>query len=279
MSTQAMGASLLTSLALVGLLGFRHGFDADHIAAVDGMTRARQLEHSYWSARWVGLHFALGHSAAILIASLLLYGQSAALPAWLDGLGMVISTCFLLAIAASNLNHAWRGADAAPAAAGALTVLLLRMTGRHLHPAWVGMAFAMSFDSLAQAAFFASKGSALNGVAAVIAMALAFGAGMVVADAGNGALVAWCMRRSDALARQAARCSSALIAALALLTACSGVLREFHAGFAQTWDDQGAWVGAGVVALTTLGLVSIWSWQRLVRQRGGAVRPQSARSP
>ena len=67
-----MALNLAPSLALVGMLGFRHGFDADHIAAVDGMTRARQLHHSYWSARRVGLQFALGHSAAILAASLLL---------------------------------------------------------------------------------------------------------------------------------------------------------------------------------------------------------------
>ena len=37
-----MALNLAPSLALVGMLGFRHGFDADHIAAVDGMTRALQ---------------------------------------------------------------------------------------------------------------------------------------------------------------------------------------------------------------------------------------------
>ena len=37
MSTEALSASLLPSLALVGMLGFRHGFDADHIAVIDGI--------------------------------------------------------------------------------------------------------------------------------------------------------------------------------------------------------------------------------------------------
>ena len=51
---ESPGATLLSSLALVGMLGFRHGFDADHIAVVDGMTRARQLHKSYWTSRLVG---------------------------------------------------------------------------------------------------------------------------------------------------------------------------------------------------------------------------------
>ncbi len=197
------GASLASSLLLVGLLGFRHGFDADHIAVVDGMTRARQLHHSYWTSRLVGLQFALGHSAVILGASMLLYGHSAALPAWLDGLGMVISTVFLLVIAATNFAHAWRPTRDAPV--GPFTAVLLRLTGRNLHPVLVGMAFAMSFDAFAQAAFFASRGSEFSGLGAVAALAAAFGAGMVMADAGNGALLAWCASRSDRLARHASR--------------------------------------------------------------------------
>jgi high-affinity nickel permease len=66
---QSLGPGLLPSLLLVVMMGFRHGFDADHIAVVDGMTRARQLHQSYWSSRLVGLQFAAGHSAMILLAS------------------------------------------------------------------------------------------------------------------------------------------------------------------------------------------------------------------
>ena len=58
MSLPAIGAGVVPALALAALLGFRHGFDADHIAVVDGMTRARQLHRSYWSSRAVGLQFA-----------------------------------------------------------------------------------------------------------------------------------------------------------------------------------------------------------------------------
>ena len=56
---ESLGPTLLSSLALVAMLGFRHGFDADHIAVVDGMTRARQLHKSYWTSRLVGAQFAV----------------------------------------------------------------------------------------------------------------------------------------------------------------------------------------------------------------------------
>ena len=244
-------ASLLPSLALVCMLGVRHGFDADHIAVVDGMTRARQLQGSYWTARLVGAQFALGHSATILLASLLLHGQSAALPAWLDGLGLVISTCFLLAIAASNFAHALRPPDGSARPPGPIAIALTRLNGQHLHPSLVGMAFALSFDSLAQAAFFASRGSEFSGMGAVVLLAVAFGLGMLAADAGNGALINWFAGRSDRLARHASRFSSGFIALIALVTAATGLLREFEAGFATTWENLGMWIGVGLVAFTS----------------------------
>lgn len=252
MSIEILGGGLLSSLALIGLMGFRHGFDADHIAVVDGMTRARQLHRSYWTARLVGLQFAAGHSATILLASLLLFGQSAALPSWLDGLGMVISTVFLLVIAVTNLGHAMSRSNDSPRPLGPLSAALMRASGGHLHPALVGMAFAMSFDSMAQAAFFAARGSEFSGMAAVAVMALVFGLGMTIADAANGALLAWFAGRSDRLARHASRFSSAFIALIALLTAGAGILRQYQEGFAQAWDQSGLWIGVGLVALTSL---------------------------
>jgi nickel/cobalt transporter (NiCoT) family protein len=255
MSVELLGSGLASSLALIGLMGFRHGFDADHIAVVDGMTRARQLHGSYWTARLVGLQFAVGHSATVLLASLLLFGQSAALPTWLDGLGMVISTLFLLVIAVTNLGHALSRANDGVRPLGPLSALLLRASrgkGGHLHPALVGVAFAISFDSMAQAAFFAARGSEFSGMAAVAAMALVFGIGMSIADAANGALLAWFAGRSDRMAIRASRLSSAFIALIALLTAGAGILRQYQEGFAQAWDKSGLWIGVGLVTLTSL---------------------------
>jgi hypothetical protein len=188
----------------------------------------------------------------ILLASLLLHGQSASLPQWLDGLGMVISTCFLLAIAASNLLHAVRPPSGQPRPMGPFAAALMRLTGNQLHPALVGMAFAFSFDALAQAAFFASRGSQFTGMGAVALLAAAFGFGMMVADATNGALLNWFASRSDRLARHASRFSSAFIALVALATVSAGLARELHADFAARWDALGVWIGVGLMAFTSL---------------------------
>ncbi len=250
MSLETLGSGFGAALALAALLGFRHGFDADHIAVVDGMTRARQLQGSYWASRGVGLQFAAGHSAAILVAALLLFGQGAVLPNWLDGMGKFISTGFLLLIAASNLVHACSPASGAARPMGPVAAMLFRLTGRQLHPALVGVAFALSLDSLAQAAFFAAHGSDYSGIGSVALLAFAFGAGMIVADAANGALLSWFAQRSDQLARQASRFSSGFIAAIALITVAAGVLRDSQQGFAAAWAGAGVWIGVGLLALT-----------------------------
>jgi high-affinity nickel-transport protein len=275
MSTELLTPGFLATLGLAALLGFRHGFDADHIAVVDGMTRSRQLHRNYWTARLVGLQFAAGHSATILIAALLMFGQGAALPSWLDGLGVIISIVLLLVIAASNLAHALSPVSDGQRPLSPMAALLFRITGRELHPALVGVAFAFSLDSLAQAALFASHGgnlSASGGIGAVALLAAVFGAGMMLADAGNGLLLAWFAQRSDRLARQASRFSSAFIAVVALATGAAGVLRETREGFAQAWEHAGIWTGVGLVVLTSLVYAV-----RLLLQRTQSARTAAAR--
>lgn len=259
MNTEVLNVNLLSLILLTALLGLRHGFDADHIALVDGITRSRQVHQSYWLARRVGAQFAIGHSAVILIVSMLLYKQSAALPSWLDSLGMVISTSFLLVVAASNFGHALGMGSNSSRPASPYAAALFRLTGRQLHPALVGAAFAVSFDSLAQAAFFASKGFEWGGV---LLMALAFGLGMTFADAANGALLSWFASRSDRLARQASRFSSGFIALIALLTAGAAIMREYQASVAALWEHLGVWVGVGLVAFTSLVYMLRIAFQR-----------------
>ena len=47
-------------VVLVLLLGLRHGFDPDHLVAIDGMTRST-------SSRWCGLFFSLGHGVVVTL--------------------------------------------------------------------------------------------------------------------------------------------------------------------------------------------------------------------
>ncbi len=54
---------MLTAFSVGLLLGLRHAFDADHVAAVSTWV---SRERSAWSAGWLGLCWGLGHSATVL---------------------------------------------------------------------------------------------------------------------------------------------------------------------------------------------------------------------
>src|SRR5262245_66019208 len=78
-------ADALALAALVFLFGVRHGFDPDHLVAIDGLARS--------GGRWCGLFFSLGHGLVVTligIAVALLAADWQA-PAWLEQLGMWLS--------------------------------------------------------------------------------------------------------------------------------------------------------------------------------------------
>jgi len=103
--------SLLATSGLLLALGFRHGLDPDHIAAVDGMTRLRHNGRAYWKARLTGFQFACGHSLTILLATFVFYTYGIQLPEWLDAVGLWISTFFLVWLAYRNLKFCYSGND------------------------------------------------------------------------------------------------------------------------------------------------------------------------
>jgi high-affinity nickel-transport protein len=54
---------------LAFVLGARHGFDADHLATIDGLTRGSAHTHPRL-ARSAGLLFSLGHGSVVLAVAL-----------------------------------------------------------------------------------------------------------------------------------------------------------------------------------------------------------------
>jgi high-affinity nickel-transport protein len=52
-------ADALALAALVFLFGVRHGFDPDHLVAIDGFARS--------GGRWCGLFFSLGHGLMVTL--------------------------------------------------------------------------------------------------------------------------------------------------------------------------------------------------------------------
>ena len=100
---------LLLGTALLAYgLGLRHAVDADHIAAIDNVTRKLMQERK--RPVTVGFFFSLGHSTVVVLASAALAATAMALSHRLDAyhqvggtIGTAVSSLFLLAIAVMNL--------------------------------------------------------------------------------------------------------------------------------------------------------------------------------
>src|ERR1700761_5363802 len=100
---------LLGTALLAYSLGLRHAVDADHIAAIDNVTR--KLMQQGERPLSVGLYFSLGHSTVVIFASLCVAGLAATFKGQLESMhaiggviGTLVSAAFLLAIAVVNLT-------------------------------------------------------------------------------------------------------------------------------------------------------------------------------
>ncbi|MBV9245968.1 MAG: HoxN/HupN/NixA family nickel/cobalt transporter, partial [Methylobacteriaceae bacterium] len=98
---------LLGTAFLAYSFGLRHAFDADHIAAIDNVTRKLMQEGRRPLA--VGLFFSLGHSTIVIALSIAIAATTAALQSRFDSVkdiggfvGTAISALFLFAIAFAN---------------------------------------------------------------------------------------------------------------------------------------------------------------------------------
>jgi high-affinity nickel-transport protein len=99
---------LLGTAFLAYSFGLRHAVDADHIAAIDNVTR--KLMHQGKKPVTVGLLFSLGHSTVVVVGSIAIAATALALQHRIDGfrqiggvIGTLVSTLFLFAIAIVNV--------------------------------------------------------------------------------------------------------------------------------------------------------------------------------
>jgi len=99
---------LLGTAFLAYSFGLRHAVDADHIAAIDNVTR--KLMQAGKRPVAVGLMFSLGHSTIVVAGSVAIAGAALLLNKHIDQfrsvggvIGTLVSTLFLLGIAAANL--------------------------------------------------------------------------------------------------------------------------------------------------------------------------------
>jgi high-affinity nickel-transport protein len=228
-----LGWGMLWSLknidvAVVGIgvlaffFGLRHAFDADHIAAIDNVTRKMRQEGKMPVG--VGFFFALGHATVVLLLSMIIvfFVRSAAeggmswFQEWGGVISMTVSAGFLTAIGLLNLvifkqllaafkRYRVSGADGgigdfdmeALLNKRGLWARLFRGMNRHIDKSWkmfiIGFLFGFGFDTATEIAILGiSATAAQSGMLplwGVMVFPLLFAAGMTMMDTIDGVLM------------------------------------------------------------------------------------------
>ena len=208
-------ALLGIALVIYGL-GLRHAVDADHIAAIDNVTRKlMQMKQRPVS---VGFFFAMGHSLIVVVVAAAVAGISSALSSFqgFQETGGVISTSisslFLLAIAGMNIvifysiYKTYRRVRAGGAyveedldvllnSRGLLSRLFRPVFGlvtKSWHMFLLGFLFGLGFDTATEVAMFGvSAAQAAKGVSleAIMVFPVLFAAGMSLIDTTDGVMM------------------------------------------------------------------------------------------
>ena len=219
-----------TALCLLAfVLGTRHGFDADHLATIDGLTRCNAHTNPQL-ARAAGSLFSLGHGMVVLLVALAAGKLSAGwqTPAWLEVTGATVSIVFLFGLAFVNLRAVL---VAGPDAVIAPTGIRARLLGRFLtvRRPWavaaVGALFALSFDTISQAALFALAATRFGGVADALLVAGLFVLGMLFVDGINGVWISQMIRRADRTAVIASRLMALTVGGISIAVGLLAVAR------------------------------------------------------
>lgn len=204
---------------LAYLLGLRHAFDADHIAAIDDTTRLMLLRGR--RPVGVGFFFAMGHSAVVLVLSLLVaFAARAATEANLvaaqriGGLvALVVAVSFLLLVGALNsvvlvaLVRLWGGLRRGAVDQAAIDRemvnrgLMNRLLGGRMrgliraswHMFAVGVLFGLGLETASEVTLLSLQASTAAGgpapVLAVLTLPLLFAAGMSALDTADSLLM------------------------------------------------------------------------------------------
>ena len=206
------GAAYIGVGVIAYVLGIRHAFDADHIAAIDDS--ARLMVNNGRRPFGLGFFFALGHSAVVLILCIVvgltasaLSGQGMQIFQDIGGrVGTFAAAAFLLVVAAFNFrvlgqlcrtNRGLRDGSLTDADAmarmrqgGPMSRLLGPLLSRNLRSSWqmmpIGFLFGLGLETASEVALLSlSAEGAASGTlpfGALIALPLLFAAGMSLFD-------------------------------------------------------------------------------------------------
>ena len=234
-------------IMVVFMLGLQHGIDPDHIATIDGLTRFN-AELRPRISRWSGVLFSIGHGIIVTVVAAMVaaFATEWAPPVWLEHLGAWISITFLLALGVVNLQAVFHSPRDQPLRVAGFKGRWLARLSRTGHPvliATVGAAFALSFDTVSQAALFSLTASKMAGWIFAVALGFVFMVGMMVADGLNGLWIGRLIERADAQATAISRTMSFVIGALSVAIAALGVAKYFSPAAATYIDSVGLLIG------------------------------------
>jgi high-affinity nickel-transport protein len=263
----------LALCATAFVMGLRHGLDADHLAAIDGLTRYNSAGAPRL-ARWSGMLFALGHGAMVLLTAGIVGSTAVVLsvPEWLEGVGAWISIAFLVALGALNLRIVLTTpAEQVVNLSGIRAGPLLRLfnIGRPFGVAAVGFLFAVSFDTLTQVLLFATAATRMGGALRAVQIGLVFVTAMALVDGLNGGWLAGLMRAQDRRARLASRVLGLFVALLSFGVAGVGAVRYFDSRLDAVLEGYSGVLGVALIlgSVVVVGLIGRLTSRR--RQTAG----------
>jgi len=254
--------------ALAFVLGAKHGFDADHLATIDGLTRYNARTNPRL-ARFCGALFSLGHGTIVLLVALAAGALASRwqAPGWLELTGVSISILFLFGLAFLNLHAVL---TTHPHEVVRPAGLKGRLLGRifTVQSPWavaaVGALFALSFDTVSQAALFALAAGRFGGIAHALMIACIFVLGMLVVDGINGLWLQRLIRRADRTAIVASRVMALAVAGLSLAVGLFTVAKLLAPDVDAWAEGRELWFGGAVIAGV---LVAFATGMRVARRR------------
>jgi nickel/cobalt transporter (NiCoT) family protein len=254
----------LPLLLMVFALGLKHGMDPDHLVTIDGLARFNSARPRL--SRWAGVLFSLGHGLVVtLVAGLVAWAATEwQVPYWVEDFGTWVSIVFLLLLGTVNVAAVFR---AAPNEVVQLIGVKSHWFGRLTqisHPvliATVGALFALSFDTLSQAALFSLAASSMTGWQFAAVLGVVFMIGMMATDGINGLWVSRLIRRADRTALVASRVLSLVIAGLSFMVALLGIAKHFSPAVAARTEGRELLIG--VIVVSVLAISFYWSMRRV----------------
>ena len=208
---------LLSTAALAYSLGLRHALDADHISAIDLMTR--RLIATGQKPVTVGTFFSLGHSTIVVITSIVVAATAAGVSSRFDSfsnvggiIGTSVSAAFLIALGVMNgyilfklvvqlqkvirlqpeeeANEAWK------VEGGGVLFRVLKKMFKLIDRPWkmypLGVLFGLGFDTSSEVALLgisSIQGAKGTSIWLILVFPVLFTVGMCLVDTIDGALM------------------------------------------------------------------------------------------